>query len=139
MPSFIGKITPPLCRNPKILFLIDAIGALTSAVLLFFVLRHFNEIIGLPQSTLSVLSAFAAVFFLYSATCAIWLKAHFFPFLYLIATANLLYVVLTLSLLGLYWSEVTHLGLIYFFGEIALISGLAFLEITVASLLQSNN
>jgi len=46
---------------------------------------------------------------------------------------------LTLILIGLYWREVSSLGLIYFLGEIGLISGLAFLEIKVASLLQPNN
>ena len=117
----------------------DTIGALTSAVLLFFLCRQFNEILGFPKSTLTILSVFAGVFFLYSATCTIWLKAHFSPFLYLIATANLLYVLLTLILIGLYWREVSSLGLIYFLGEIGLISGLAFLEIKVASLLQPNN
>ena len=139
MHPLIGKIIPPLSRNPKILFLIDAIGALTSAVLLFFLWRQFNEILGLPKSTLTILSVFAGVFFLYSAICTIWIKAHFSPFLYLIATANLLYLLLTLVLIGLNWSEVTSLGLIYFLGEIGLISGLAFLEIKVASLLQPDN
>jgi hypothetical protein len=114
-------------------------GALASAVLLFFLWRQFNNILGFPKSTLTILSAFAGVFFLYSATCTIWLKAHFSPFLYLIAIANLLYVLLTIILIGLYWREVSSLGLIYFLGEIGLICGLAFLEIKVASLLQPNN
>ena len=138
MHPLIGKIIPPLSRNPKILFLIDAIGALTSAVLLFFLWRQVNEILGLPKSTLTILSVFAGVFFLYSAICTIWIKAHFSPFLYLIATANLLYLFLTLVLIG-FWREMTSLGLIYFLGEIGLISGLAFLEIKVASLLQPDN
>jgi len=56
-------------RKPKTLFLVDGIGALLTALLLFAVLRPFHELFGMPQITVTYLSIIAAIFCLYSMSC----------------------------------------------------------------------
>ncbi len=49
-------------RSPKRLFLMDGLGALTTAGLLFFVLAESEIIFGMPKAVLHLLS-FIAIFF----------------------------------------------------------------------------
>ena len=83
--------------KPKILFLIDGLGALLTAFFLFVILRTFNEYFGMLQTTLTYLSLIAVIFCLYSITCFFLLSDNWKPFLRVISIANLLY-----------WSQVPY-------------------------------
>lgn len=122
-----------LTLKPKTLFLIDGIGALLTAFLLFVVLRAFREYVGMPDVILTSLSLIAVVFAIYSIGCCLFLKNTWKPFLTIISTANLLYCCLTTVLVVYYYPLLTILGVIYFSGEIAVICGLVFIELKILS------
>jgi hypothetical protein len=58
----LNKIT----SNPKLLFLIDGVGALLSAFLLGVVLASAETTFGMPSKTLYFLATLACLFALYS-------------------------------------------------------------------------
>lgn len=128
-----------LTKRPTLLFLIDAIGALLSACLLYVVLINFSKYFGMPEIILKRLSAIALLLCLYSSLCAFFLRTNFKVFVRVIGIANLLYCALTLGLVIIYYSDLTNLGIAYFWGEILVICGIAYLELSVAKLLSYNN
>ena len=115
--------------KPKILFLIDGLGALLTAFFLFVIFRTFNEYFGMPQTTLTYLSLIAVIFCLYSITCFFLLSDNWKPFLRVISIANLLYCILTLGLVIYNYQSVTLLGITYFLAEIIMICGVVFVEL----------
>jgi hypothetical protein len=118
-------------RNLKLksIFLIDAIGAITTAFLLMVVLRTFNQYIGLPKETLSQLSMIALLLAIYSACCFVFANKDSQKLLKPIIGANLAYCILTIGLLFFHKNSVTAWGGIYFIGEVVVILGLVYLEI----------
>lgn len=116
-------------KKPKNIFLIDGIGALLTALLLFFMLRNFNTFFGLSKSVLKDLSLFALVFSFYSISCYFLVSNNWKSFLKAIYIANILYCILTIGILFYHYHSITILGITYFLGEIAVITGLVFLEI----------
>lgn len=121
------------------LFLTDSLGALLTAIMLFFVLGNFHEYIGMPPSILHFLSAIAACFCIYSAACFLFLKSKWPVFIKAISYANLSYCVLTMGLMIAYYSQLTLLGLVYFTGEIIIICSLVYIELKVAQALKKLN
>ena len=113
--------------QPRQLFLIDALGATLSALLLGGVLVYFRELIGLPQRTLYLLAGLAALFAVYSFICFWWAPVNWRPLLRLIAMVNLLYCCLTAVLVFLH-QNVTALGIAYFVAEIIIVVSLALYE-----------
>jgi hypothetical protein len=130
--SIINNIIIQLTGKPRILFLVDSVGALLTTLSLFVVLRTFHELIGMPLSVLTYLSVLSACFCLYSAACFLFLKRHWVPFIRVIGIANLLYCVLTLTLVLVYYPQLTTLGVAYFLGEIMIVGILVFIELEVA-------
>jgi hypothetical protein len=129
----VSKIIKHLSLEPKKLFLIDSIGALTTASLLFVVLRNFNEYFGMPERILTYLSLIAVCFCIYSTTCSFVIKANWTPFIKAISIANLLYCVFTICLIIFNDPQLTTIGIAYFLGEIAIICGLVYIELNVAN------
>lgn len=123
------KSIPKFIQNPKNVFLIDGLGALLSFVLLFFVLRNFNIYVGLSKTILTYLSLIALLFSLYSISCFLSLNNIWKPYLKAICIGNALYCILTLAVVLYYFKSISALGLLYFLGEIAIISCIIALEI----------
>lgn len=115
--------------NPRILFLVDGLGALTTAFFLFVILKTYNDYFGMPQLILNYLSIIAVLLSIYSMSCFFLLKSRWQIFLRIIGIANLLYSALTLSLLIYFYSILTILGITYFLLEILIICGLVYLEL----------
>lgn len=115
--------------NPKRLFLLDGLGALTSAGLLFFLLAGFEDIFGMPKAVLHVLSLIAIFFAAYSFSCFLIVKKNWKVFLSLIAAVNIIYCFITLGYVIYDYPQLTTLGLLYFIGEIAVILALVYLEL----------
>ena len=107
--------------SAKRLFLIDGLGALTTALLLSQVLARFDSLFGMPRPILFLLSGIAFIFAIYSMSCHLLLKKNFTPFLAGIATANVLYCILTSGLVIYYFPALTGLDVAYFVGEIIII------------------
>ncbi len=116
-------------KESKRLFLIDGLGALTTAGLLFFLLAEFDYLFGMPKPILHGLSLMAILFSAYSFSCLIMVKQNWKIFLSLIAFANITYCLLTSGLMLYHYSKLTQLGLMYFVGEIAVIIMLVFFEL----------
>ncbi len=110
------------------IFLIDSIGALLSAILLGLVLVHYHSLIGMPAHVLRVLAGVALLFMIYSFSCYYVNPVNAKARLRTIAIANLRYCVTTLILMGVYFDELTLLGLTYFMLEILVITFLARFE-----------
>jgi cation transport ATPase len=128
-----------LAGKPNILFLIDGLGAMLTAVCLMLVLRNFNEYFGMPKTILTWLSCIAACFCIYSIACYFFLTNYWTPFINGIMFANLLYCVVTTGLLIIYYPQLKIIGAAYFLLEIALIFGLVYLELNVAVAIKKKN
>ena len=129
----INKLINHLIKKPKTLFLIDSVGAILTAFMLFVIMQQLNEYIGMPKTVLIYLSFIAICFCIYSAACFLFLKECWTPFIRLIGVANLLYCGLTIGLLFKYYSLLTIFGTIYFLIEIVIICGLCYVELYVAT------
>lgn len=116
-------------KKHKAIFLLDSLGALLTAALLFFVLRTFNNFFGLSKATLEYLSLLALIFSFYSLTCFFLVKNNWKLYLKIICTANILYCILTFGVLLSNYKSISIFGITYFLGEIVVIAGLVFLEI----------
>ena len=124
----MAKIKNDVIILPKKLFLIDSAGAFITAILLYVVVRTFNPYFGMPAEKVSVLSIIALLFCIYSMICFLLLKDNWKLFLKIISIANLFYCCSTMSLIIYYYPVLTILGVVYFSGEILIISALAFIE-----------
>lgn len=128
MESILNK----LHQSPKQIFLIDALGALLTCLLLILIQTKFNFHFGMPSNQLTILSIIAFVFFCYSISCFfLFSQINWKRFLKIISSANLIYCGLTLFLLLYNYKNLTPFDWIYFLGEIAIIIYLVSLEIRV--------
>ncbi len=116
-------------KEPKLIFLVDGVGASVSAFFLVVMLSVFNESIGLSLPILFVLGGLALLFAAYSLTC-FYTSAPHRPYLLLIIIANTLYSIFTLTLVFFY-SSLTTLGIVYFILELLIVSTLIYVEIMV--------
>ncbi|GEM_PF-1610196 len=116
----------------RVLFLIDACGALVTACFLGVVWRSHPDYIGMPEAVLNGLSLLALLLSACSLSCFLFLKDRRPFFLKMIAVANLLYGSLSLALLVFYYSRLTMIGWVYFLLELLIITALAYLEFKVA-------
>ncbi len=105
----------------KQVFLLDAIGAIVTATLLSQVLARYETVFGLNSNILFILAGIACCFAVYSLSCYFFVDEKWKPFLKAIARANLLYCIITLSILFYLYSTITWLGIAYFLGEIIII------------------
>lgn len=132
----IKNIIDQLTVKPKTLFLIDSLGAFVTTFFLFVVLRNYNQYIGMPATILVYLSIIAACFCIYSTACFLFLKQHWTPFIRGISIANLVYCILTITLLIINYPLLTMIGITYFLLEIAILFGLIYIELNVATAIQ---
>lgn len=122
------RTSTQLILKPKTIFLVDGLGALATASILFLVQWRFQEYFGMSQEILSLLSLIAFAFAVFSIYCFLFLNRDWPIFLKTIMTANLLYCCLTTGLIIYYYSTLTIVGLTYFLAEIAVIAGLVYIE-----------
>ena len=130
--------------TPKVIFLVDGIGALITFLSLFgigfFLQKHF----GMPKNVLYILSFIVALYAIYSLLCYFLLfkkrssglesrKRNWQSFLKVIIVANSLYCVAMLLLLIQFYQTLTVLGLTYFIFEVMIIMILVLLEIKLIS------
>lgn len=121
-----------LNAEPTVIFLLDGIGALVTAVLLLFILTQFEPLFGMPQRVLYLLALIAFVYSIYSFSCY-FVVSNWYPYLKLIALANLIYCLLTLGFILFHYRRLTWLGGAYFVTELLIILRLAALEWKLAT------
>lgn len=127
MKSIISYLT----ERPRQLFLIDAIGALLTALSLF-VMSRFSNYVGVPSGTLSILYAAAISFCIYSALCYVFIKQAWQTYLKAIGFLNLMYCIASVYVIISCFATITTLGLAYFLVEIGILVAVAIIELKVA-------
>jgi len=120
-------------QEPRRLLLVDALGALLSAALLYFLLMPHADLIGLPQKHINGLAIGALCLMAYDLIARIVYTAERRWTIAGIALLNTLYCVTTLGLLALHYPTITLLGWGYFLGESAIIVVLVYLEWRVSA------
>ena len=133
MKKITNKLINHLAEKQKTLFLIDSLGAISTGLFLFVIMRLFNEYFGIPKTVLAYLSLIAICYYIYSTACFFFLKGRWTPFIRFIGIANLLYCALTIGLLIKYYPLLTIIGTTYFLIEIIIICGLSYIELNVAT------
>jgi len=121
-------------NNIKLLFLIDSIGALISALMYTFVLTQFQGFIGFPLKVLYSLAALAFIYAVYSGVCYLSNTINYRPYLRIIATANTFHCLFTIILIIIYHKQMELLGLLYFLVEISILLTLVFFEFSKSKL-----
>jgi hypothetical protein len=129
----MNRMVKYFTEKPRVLFLIDGLGALTTAFFLFVLMREFNSYFGMPEAVLTNLAVIAFCFCLYSMACFLFLKGSKAIFMRLIGIANLLYCVLTLGLVIQNFSLLTGVAIVYFISEMFIICTLGYIELLVAA------
>lgn len=128
----LQKAIEKISKNPKKLFLIDGFGALLSAFLLGVVLVEFEDLFGIPRLTLYVLASFPCFFAAYDFYCYLKIKDKIGRYLKGIATANLLYCVLSIGLAFYHLELLSSFAWIYIVLEIIIVIALALFELKTA-------
>lgn len=119
--------------NGRNIFLFDGAGAILSVLLLGVILPAVQPWIGMPLQILYVLAAIPVVYAVYSFICYRWANHQNPIWLKVIMGGNALYCVVTLSLVGAYWSEMTRWGVLYFALESLVLLALVAFEGRIAS------
>jgi len=116
--------------TPRRLVLVDAIGALVSALLMGVVLPLASLELGVSAMALRALGAVAAGFLIASTTAYFVARSHA-RYLRHVAIANLAYAVGSLAVFATS-SDLTGIGLAYVLAEAVVIGALARYELSVA-------
>lgn len=131
-----------VAKNPKKVFLMDALGAfLTAIILVLMIVFKAVANFGMPLWALTLLALMAVCFSVYSFWCLFFAKTKWLFFLKIILVANGLYCVLTATTLIFFYSDISIVESIYFPAEISLILLLIFFEwkvLKIGGLAQEN-
>lgn len=116
--------------NQKNIFLLDGVGAATSAVSTGLVAPLFFEQLGIPIEILRYLAILPLMYCFYSLTCY-WQTDQTKPWMILvIALANLLYCLITGSYM-IFSNHVSTLGQVLLTLEILIVSAVVAIELIV--------
>ena len=119
--------------NPKKLFLMDALGAIISAILLGVVLVKLESVFGVPANMLYFLAAIPVLFILYDLFCLTKRKNNLSPFLKGIAVVNIMYCCLSIGMAVYHLKTITIFGYLYILIEVIITFTLAVFEYKVAN------
>ena len=114
--------------KPKYLFLIDAIGAVLTSLLLFLVLAQLEKYFGMPKYALYSLAGIAFILFIYSISCHLYAKSKWRKLLKLLVILNCSYLIISIGFLIVHFNDLNSLDLIYFIGEFVVIGALIHVE-----------
>ncbi|HLP20939.1 MAG TPA: hypothetical protein VK174_11590 [Chitinophagales bacterium] len=127
MTNKISSLITALTANPRAVFLLDSAGAFLSTVQLF-VLAKFHTFFGMPQPILFLLCAIAFTLAIYSLCCYHFITNKWRTFLTITIASNVIYSLLTLSLMVYFHTVLTALGFTYFILELVVLCGIVFIE-----------
>jgi hypothetical protein len=109
----------------------DFIGAFVT-LLGLLLMGVFNQYFGMTQIILNFLSVIASLFFVYDISCLFLIKENWWFPLKIIGTANLIYCIITVSVLFFRYTDLTMLGVIYFIVEIIIVCLVAYVELNTS-------
>lgn len=128
MANKITSIITSLTTNPRAVFLLDGAGAFLSTVQLF-ALAKFHTFFGMPQPILFLLCAIAFTLAIYSLCCYHFITNKWRSFLTITIASNVIYSLLTLSLMVYFHTVLTALGFTYFILELVVLSCIVSIEV----------
>ena len=117
-----------LTNNPKQIFLLDSMGALLTASIITIIAAGFPAFFGMPPHILFVLAGIAFTFFVYSFCCYYFMPRNWRAYLTVIMTGNACYAAATIGLVSYFYNNITRWGLLYFIGELLVITVLLWIE-----------
>lgn len=120
-----------LTVDPRKIFLLDAIGALLTASLLFLVVRKYALLFGVPPTWSKMLAGIALALSVYSFCCYFLAGDKWKLLMKIIAVCNMLYCCITLAIILMLTETITTLGIAYFLIEIAVILALVIFELRI--------
>ncbi|TGM48224.1 hypothetical protein EHQ92_10145 [Leptospira biflexa] len=103
--------------QPYTIFLLDALGASLSLLVLFAVIVPFQPYFGMPLEVLQKLGILAGIMFFYSNTCFMQKPKHWKWFLLGVMIGNLTYCGISMYFLFQNWIVLQPLGAVYFIWE----------------------
>lgn len=122
-------------RSPKIIILIDLLGALLSAFVLGIVLVRFENETGMPVKALYVLAGVPCFFALYDLSILFFRKKNLGDAFGTLGSLNIGYCAASGVLLIYHFDRLTTLGISYFCIEIVIVLMLGLYELRVSTLL----
>ncbi|RFC53362.1 hypothetical protein [Brumimicrobium aurantiacum] len=125
--------------NPKILFLIDGLGAALSVLLLGFVLVRYESIFGIPTSALYFLATLPFVFMFYDLFSFFNANDKAGFHLKTIAFLNLMYCIVSLITAYYHSDSITYFGWFYIIFEIVILLFLSSVECKVGKNINRKN
>lgn len=117
-----------IIKQPKRVFLIDAIGAFLSFSVLAFVFYSFNDLFLLPCFESKLLMFVAASVFLYSFLVYCFVQRRVKLFLIILLFFNIAYCVSLLLVLFSSYGYITNLGVAYLIVETIILVAVVFFE-----------
>lgn len=132
MKSKFDQIIEFFVIKPRVLFLVDAIGALTTFTSLCLISWILNSYLNVPFKELHFMIFYVLCLFIFSTFCSLFIKRYFSLFIKIIAYFNITYCFLTLLILFNHYSQISLVGFIYFSIEIFVISLLVYIELNVS-------
>ncbi len=112
----------------KQIFLIDALGAAVSVILMVIILPALERWHAMPMDALFACGVWAIVSLAYSASCFALADLNQPKWLQGIMLSNAAYCGFTVFLISRHFQALTTLGVVYFLTEIAVILGLVLWE-----------
>jgi hypothetical protein len=127
----LARIIQYFTRNPKKLFLTDAIGAIVTALSWLIWKLLFAEQFKFHSDVLSGLIFYAIALFCASMQFYLFAKRDFSRCINFLIFGNTGFVLIVLSLLYYFWIEISFLPKIYMLLECIIVSNLVYLEFKV--------
>ncbi len=121
------KLLTPKLQNKKYIFLIDAVGALISGILLFFVIGNLESVFGMPTIIAKKLAILPFLFCIFSLSCHL-IRPKSGIYLRIISVLNLIYCLISIVLVVYFFDEIKPLGFTYFISEKLIVIPLAVWE-----------
>lgn len=113
-------------------FIIDAIGAALSAIMLGLMLPYYQRFLAIPNGILEILVLPPVLFLLFDLVVLFLKPNQLKPYLFVVALFNAAYVLLSLILLGLHAADIQLFAFLYFAGELLIVGWMAYQEMTCA-------
>lgn len=107
--------------NPRILFLMDGLGAACSCFLLGVILNGHPDFFGVPPDVVTLLSLFAAALSVSAFLCYCFSKKNVRWLLTVMGIGNLVYCLVTIVMLAQAPEKIKWPGVFYFSGELSLL------------------
>jgi hypothetical protein len=116
--------------NERTIFLLDGVGAALSFVFTGLILPCFSDVLGLSKEVIYCLAGFPAIYMIFSFCCYGFIKVIKSWMLLIIILANLVYCLVTGSLI-VFYDGLSDFGKYLLAAEILVVIGVIALELKV--------